>query len=111
MTAVSLRGYCRTDSERIDCTPAIRMTRLTTIARTGRRTKRSVNDFTLAVLRLRAPGCCRAGTALLTWTAAPLRSLKTPEVTTVSPDLTPEDTATWSPREAPILTNCWRTPR
>src|SRR5450631_4205927 len=54
MTAVSLRGYWRTDSERIDWTPAIRMTRLTTIARTGRRTKRSVKDFTLAVLRLRS---------------------------------------------------------
>src|ERR1700687_246007 len=40
---MSLRGYCRTESERIDCRPAIRMTRLTTIARTGRRMKRSVN--------------------------------------------------------------------
>src|SRR5258706_8515691 len=39
---MSVRGYWRTDSERIDCNPAIRMTRLTTIARTGRRMKRSV---------------------------------------------------------------------
>ncbi len=29
---MSLRGYCRTLSERIDWSPAIRMTRLTTIA-------------------------------------------------------------------------------
>src|SRR5687767_5845214 len=40
---MSLRGYCRTLSERIDCSPAIRITRLTTIARTGRLTNRSVN--------------------------------------------------------------------
>src|SRR6185295_15870686 len=51
-TAMSLRGYWRTDSERIDCSPAIRITRLTTIASTGRRTNRSVN-FISAVLRLR----------------------------------------------------------
>src|SRR6185295_7148149 len=43
MTAMSLRGYCRTLSERMACKPAIRTTRLTTIARTGRLTKRSVN--------------------------------------------------------------------
>src|SRR5712692_903900 len=42
-TAMSLRGYCRTLSERIDCRPAIRITRLTTIERTGRLTNRSVN--------------------------------------------------------------------
>src|SRR5215469_8487328 len=40
--AISLRGYCRTVSERIACRPAIRITRLTTIARTGRLTNRSV---------------------------------------------------------------------
>src|SRR5262245_5316906 len=51
--AMSLRGYCRTLRERIDCRPAMRITRLTTIASTGRRTKRSVT-FILAVLRLRA---------------------------------------------------------
>src|SRR5512143_2558849 len=51
ITAMSLRGYCRTLSERIDQSPAMRMTRLTTIARTGRRTKRSV-IFISAVLRL-----------------------------------------------------------
>src|SRR5438128_12108319 len=43
MAAFSLRGYWRTFSERIACTPAITMMRLTTIARTGRRMKRSVN--------------------------------------------------------------------
>ena len=40
--AMSLRGNWRTLSERIDCNPAMRITRLTTIARTGRLTKRSV---------------------------------------------------------------------
>src|SRR5579871_2754969 len=40
---MSLRGYCRTLSERIACRPAIKMTRLTTIARTGRLTYKSVN--------------------------------------------------------------------
>src|SRR5512144_3262137 len=49
---MSLRGYWRTVSERIDCSPAIRITRLTTTARTGRLMNRSVN-FMLAVLRLR----------------------------------------------------------
>src|SRR5579862_1712296 len=42
-TAMSLRGYCRTLNERIAYNPAIRMTRLTTIASTGRFTNRSVN--------------------------------------------------------------------
>src|SRR5947209_19469954 len=41
--AFSLRGYWRTLSERIACTPAITMIRLTTSARTGRRMNRSVN--------------------------------------------------------------------
>src|SRR5262249_58935363 len=55
---MSLRGYWRTDSVRIACRPAIRITRLTTTARTGRRTKRSVNFMgvlpgPLAVFRLR----------------------------------------------------------
>src|SRR5690242_17574008 len=43
IAAFSLRGYCRTLSERIACTPAITMSRFTTIARTGLRMKRSVN--------------------------------------------------------------------
>ena len=43
MTAVSLLGYWRTESDRIDCNPAIRITRLTQIARTGRLMKRSVS--------------------------------------------------------------------
>src|SRR6185503_12538017 len=57
-TAESLRGYWRTLSERIDWSPAIRITRLTTIERTGRRTKRSVN-FISAVLRLRRRAVAR----------------------------------------------------
>src|SRR5216683_3989444 len=43
MAAFSLRGYWRTLSERIACTPAITMIKLTTIARTGRRMNRSVS--------------------------------------------------------------------
>src|SRR6266403_1153234 len=45
MAAISLRGYCRTLIVFIACKPAMRMTKLTTIARTGRRIKRSVKDF------------------------------------------------------------------
>src|SRR5512142_918061 len=47
MAAFSLRGYCRTLSERIACTPAITISRLTTMAMTGRRMKRSVKDMAL----------------------------------------------------------------
>src|SRR3984893_7121092 len=43
MAAFSLRGYWRTFSERIACTPAITIRRFTTSATTGRRMKRSVN--------------------------------------------------------------------
>src|ERR1700692_2888112 len=45
IAAMSLRGYCRTLIVFIACNPAMRMTKLTTIASTGRRIKRSVNDF------------------------------------------------------------------
>src|ERR1700731_2863602 len=45
MAAISLRGYCRTLIVFIACKPAMRMTKLTTIASTGRLMKRSVNDF------------------------------------------------------------------
>ncbi len=38
-------------------------------------------------------------------TAEPLRSLICPAVTTVSPSASPESTATWSPRVAPVVTN------
>src|SRR5262249_6776293 len=48
--AMSLRGYCRTLRERIDWRPAIRITRFTTIARTGRLTKRSVNLLCMATV-------------------------------------------------------------
>src|SRR4051812_31848972 len=41
--AFSLRGYWRTFSDRIACTPAIRIRRLTTSATTGRLMNRSVN--------------------------------------------------------------------
>src|SRR5689334_7832527 len=55
MVALSSFGYCRTLSVRIACRPAMMMTRLTTIARTGRRTKMSVN-FTGASAVLGARG-------------------------------------------------------
>src|SRR5512132_1408986 len=56
MDAMSLRGYCRTfrpprpancgkNIGSIALGPAIRITKLTTIARTGRLMKRSLNDF------------------------------------------------------------------
>src|SRR5262245_18413023 len=48
-TAMSLRGYCRTLRARMDCTPAIRITRLTTIARTGRLTNRSVKRISIVL--------------------------------------------------------------
>src|SRR5215813_8899375 len=51
--AISLRGYCRTLSDRMDCSPAMRITRLTTIERTGRLTNKSVKRIS-TVLRLRS---------------------------------------------------------
>src|ERR1700738_3307054 len=44
--AISLRGYCRTFRVLMACNPAMRITRLTTSASTGRRMKRSVRFFT-----------------------------------------------------------------
>src|ERR671915_25353 len=54
MTAMSLFGYCLTLSARTDCSPARRITRLTTIARTGRLTKRSVNRIGCSSVVFRA---------------------------------------------------------
>src|SRR5437763_6874349 len=56
--AMSLRGNCRTESERTAWSPAMRMTRLTTMARTGRLMKRSVS-FRVVVAWLR--GCEAVG--------------------------------------------------
>src|SRR5438552_8525427 len=42
---MSLRGYCRTLMFFIACKPAMRITKLTTKASTGRFMNRSVNDF------------------------------------------------------------------
>src|SRR5437868_9459153 len=54
---MSLRGYWRTLIVFIACKPAIRMTKLTTIASTGRLMKRSVKDvmslFALGIYRRR----------------------------------------------------------
>src|SRR5258706_16411286 len=75
--AFSLRGYWRTLTERMAWKPAIRITRFTTIARTGRRIKISVNDFIYA-----SGGwgdVSLGGTRLLFSTIAmPLRNLKAP---------------------------------
>src|ERR1039458_8672629 len=43
--ALSLRGYCRTTRVRMAWNPAIKITRFTTRASTGRRMNRSVKDF------------------------------------------------------------------
>src|SRR5918992_3061662 len=51
---MSLRGYCLTLRARTDWSPAIRITRLTTIARTGRLTKRSVNRIGCSSVVFRA---------------------------------------------------------
>ena len=55
-TEFSLRGYCRTvkpllplSAARMAWVPAMMMTRLTTMARTGRRMKMSVNDEFMGV--------------------------------------------------------------
>src|SRR6266481_9558203 len=45
IAAMSLRGYCRTLIVLIACKPAMRITKLTTNASTGRLIKRLVNDF------------------------------------------------------------------
>src|SRR5947199_10437068 len=45
MAAISLRGYWRILIVFIACNPAMRMTKLTTIASTGRLMNRSVKDF------------------------------------------------------------------
>ena len=69
----------------------MRMTRLTTIARTGRRMKRSVN-FMACLSGSRAAASSsgvRLATALSTMTREPLRSLKAPALTTSSPAFTP----------------------
>src|SRR6267142_2165456 len=49
MAAFSLRGYWRTLSDRTACRPAMTMRRLTTMARTGRLMKRSVNRMSLPI--------------------------------------------------------------
>jgi hypothetical protein len=51
IAAMSLRGYCRTFNVFIACNPAMRITKLITIASTGRLMKRSVNDDFITSLR------------------------------------------------------------
>ena len=84
--ALSSFGYWRTFSVRIACSPAMMITRLTTIASTGRRMKRSVSfmapqRFSRLRRELRASAC----TSLLTTTGELLRSLKAPALTTSCP--------------------------
>ena len=57
-----------------------------------------------SVIRVRAFGA----SALFTATAFPLRSLNAPLLTIVSPALSPEVTATTSPRRSPVRTNFCR---
>src|SRR6266853_5321352 len=56
--AMSLRGYWRTLIVFIACKPAMRMTKLTTIASTGRLMKRSVKDF-MSRISIFASRICR----------------------------------------------------
>ena len=85
------------------------MTRLTTIARTGRRMKMSVNFMArLSGSRGGARAAASACTSLSTTTGEPLRSLNAPALTTSCPAVTPSTIATKSPRAAPRRTNCWR---
>ena len=96
--------------------PAIRITRLTTIASTGRRMKRSVKDFMRESKRLVTPADAGVSevlgtSSLFSITAMPLRSLNKPALTMRSPGLSPDATLTKSPRACPVRMNCWRTTR
>src|SRR3546814_7188824 len=48
IVALSIRGYCRTGRLNVALTPTSRISRLTTIARMGRRIKMSVNAISAA---------------------------------------------------------------
>ena len=80
--ALSSFGYWRTLSVRTACSPAMMMTRLTTMASTGRRMKMSVS-FTAAPQRFTGCGesCGSCFTLLFTTTLEPLRSLNAPALT------------------------------
>src|SRR5512135_3655491 len=65
--ALSLRGYCRTTRVRIAWNPAIRITRFTTRASTGRRMNRSVKDF-MGATRVSTVGW--AGREVVLWRQA-----------------------------------------
>src|SRR6516225_5506514 len=78
IAAFSLRGYWRTLTERMAWKPAIRITRFTTIASTGRRMKISVKDFKFAQASGGFGDASLFGTiSLLIETGILLRSLKT----------------------------------
>jgi len=75
--------------------PAIKITRLTTMARTGRRMNRSVNDFMGQQIQASGGrGVCDAfgARSLFSFTDTPLRNLKTPALATLSPALMPVST-------------------
>src|ERR1051325_3341906 len=59
---MSLRGNCRTESDFTACSPAIKITRLTTMARTGRRMNRSVNFIVWSAAAM-PPLSCRSSRA------------------------------------------------
>ena len=107
---MSLRGYWRTLSERIDHSPRDQDHQVDD-DREDRAPDEDVGELHQLSSGFGAGSFdgltsrCRPGPA------TPLRSLKTPEVTTSWPGLRPSSTATWSPRAAPSFTNCWRAPR
>src|SRR5438046_3277539 len=88
MAAISLRGYWRTLIVFIACKPAMRITKLTTSASTGRLMKRSVNDFMSNFDDYESTGfgctCGFGARSLLIVTVIPFRSLKTTVLTTMS---------------------------
>src|SRR4029079_2773474 len=93
IAAMSLRGYWRTLIVRIACKPAIRITKLTTNASTGRLMKRAVNDYMPIFDHYESTGfgftCGFGARSLLIVTVIPFRSLKTPVLTTVLPAFNP----------------------
>ena len=89
----------------------MRITKLTTSASTGRLMKRSVKRFHRVSTYVSAGFGFSSGfgaRSLLIVTAMPLRNLKTPVLTTVSPAFNPFVTQTKSPRVSPMRTNCCR---
>jgi len=110
ITAMSLRGYCRTASVRIDCRPAIRITRLTTTA------EDRAPDEEVGPLHQLSSGF--GAVVLAGWMGVvDLDRREVPELEGPGAhDFRPRgDPGTrrrpGRPRATPSFTNCWRTPR